>query len=54
MKKQNMIIDNNSSNALLSDIRKMLEESRSSIAVSVSAALTMLYWRIGKETMKKC
>ena len=32
---------------LLGDIRKMIEESRASVAVAVNAGLTMLYWRIG-------
>lgn len=33
---------------LLNDIRLMIEETRSSIAVTVNAGLTMLYWQIGK------
>ncbi len=36
------------SNKLLGEIRKMIEDSRSYVAVSVNASLTMLYWRIGK------
>ena len=36
------------SNKLLGEIRNMIEDSRSSVAVSVNASLTMLYWRIGK------
>jgi predicted nuclease of restriction endonuclease-like (RecB) superfamily len=32
---------------LLSDIRKMIDESRSAVAVTVNVGLTMLYWRIG-------
>ncbi len=48
MSKENQISKNNSSNGLIGDIRKMIEESRLSVAVSVNAALTMLYWRIGK------
>lgn len=34
--------------ALISDIRRMIDETRASVAVSVNAALTMLYWRIGQ------
>lgn len=48
MNKQNMIIDNNSSNGLFFDIRKMIETSQSFVAVSVNAALTILYWEIGR------
>lgn len=32
---------------LLGDIRKMIEETRASVAATVNAGLTMLYWRIG-------
>lgn len=32
---------------LLGDIRKMIEETRSAVAATVNAGLTMLYWRIG-------
>lgn len=32
---------------LLGDIRKLIEETRSAVAVTVNASLTMLYWRIG-------
>lgn len=34
--------------ALTQDIRKLIEEARSTIASTVNAALTMLYWRVGK------
>ena len=34
-------------NRLLGDIRKMIEETRSAVAVTVNAGLTMLYWKIG-------
>lgn len=33
---------------LLNDIRLMIEETRSKVAVTVNAGLTMLYWRVGK------
>ena len=33
---------------LLGDIRRMIEEARSAVAVTVNVGLTMLYWRIGK------
>lgn len=36
------------SNALLGDIRHMIEETKNAVASTVNAALTMLYWRIGK------
>lgn len=35
-------------NVLVSDIRKMIDETRATVAVTVNAGLTMLYWRIGK------
>ena len=33
---------------LVADIRRMIEETRASVAATVNAGLTMLYWRIGK------
>jgi predicted nuclease of restriction endonuclease-like (RecB) superfamily len=33
---------------LLEDIRGLIEEARSAVAVTVNAGLTMLYWRIGQ------
>jgi Protein of unknown function (DUF1016). len=33
---------------LVADIRRMIEETRAAVAVTVNAGLTMLYWRIGK------
>jgi predicted nuclease of restriction endonuclease-like (RecB) superfamily len=33
---------------LLADIRLMIEETRSAVASTVNAGLTLLYWRIGK------
>ena len=38
---------------LLGDIRRMIEETRSAVAVAVNAGLTMLYWRIGKRINKE-
>lgn len=35
-------------NALFHDLRSLIEETRSIVATTVNAALTMLYWRIGK------
>ena len=37
-----------SSDELLGDIRRMIQEARSAVAVGVNAGLTMLYWRMGK------
>ena len=34
--------------ALISDVRRMIEETRASVAAAVNTGLTMLYWRIGK------
>ena len=33
---------------LVSDIRKMIDDARSAVAVTVNAGMTMLYWQIGK------
>lgn len=33
---------------LLEDLRRLIEETRQGVAATVNAALTMLYWRIGK------
>lgn len=33
--------------ALIGDIRRMIEETRSAVAVTINAGLTMLYWRVG-------
>jgi len=33
---------------LLEDLRRMIEEVRQGVAATVNAALTMLYWRVGK------
>lgn len=33
---------------LLSDLRSLIEETRATVATTVNAALTMLYWRVGK------
>lgn len=33
---------------LLEDLRRMIEETRQGVAATVNAALTLLYWRIGK------
>jgi len=33
--------------ALFKDVRSMIEEARSAVAVTVNAGLTMLYWKIG-------
>lgn len=34
--------------ALVQDIRRLIEEARAKVASTVNAALTMLYWRVGK------
>ncbi|MEW5786411.1 MAG: PDDEXK nuclease domain-containing protein [Pseudomonadota bacterium] len=36
------------SNALLGDIRGLIEQSRQQLAAAVNSAITMLYWRIGQ------
>lgn len=42
-----------SSMDLLGDIRHMIEQARSSVATTVNAALTSLYWRIGNRINKE-
>ena len=37
-----------SSSDLFADVRQMIEEARSTVAVAVNAGLTLLYWRIGR------
>lgn len=37
-----------SADPLIGDIRALIEETRSAVAVSVNAGMTLLYWRIGK------
>ena len=34
--------------ALLSDLRRLIEETRDAVAVAVNAGLTLLYWRVGR------
>lgn len=41
-------IRSSSSPVLLEDLRRMIEDTRHGVAVTVNAALTILYWRIGK------
>ncbi|MBS1258500.1 MAG: putative nuclease YhcG [Candidatus Scalindua arabica] len=43
-----MLTTQSESKVLFQDIRKLIDETRSSIAVAVNAGLTMLYWKIGK------
>ena len=38
---------------LLGDIRRLIEETRSAVATTVNAGLTMLYWRIGKRVSEE-
>lgn len=37
-----------SADPLIGDIRTLIEETRSAVAVTVNTAMTLLYWRIGK------
>lgn len=37
-----------SADPLIGDIRALIEETRSAVAVTVNAGMTLLYWRIGK------
>ncbi len=40
--------DENAHPALFQDVRSLIEQSRSQVAVAVNATLTMLHWNIGK------
>lgn len=42
------IIKNNSGQALFTDIARLIDESKSYVAYTVNASLTILYWKIGK------
>jgi len=39
--------------ALFHELRSLIEETRSTVATTVNAALTMLYWRVGKRISKE-
>lgn len=41
-------IDLSASDTLLSDIRRIIEDTRSSIAATVNTGLTLLYWHVGQ------
>ena len=45
-KRELELASNNS--LLVSDVRQMIEETRSMVATAVNAGLTVLYWNIGK------
>ena len=37
----------------ISDVRRMIEESRASVALTVNAGLTLLYWKLGQRIQKE-
>jgi hypothetical protein len=37
--------------ALVEDLRRLIAEARRSVAATVNAGLTLLYWRIGKRIL---
>jgi predicted nuclease of restriction endonuclease-like (RecB) superfamily len=39
--------------SLLGDIRRLIEDARAAVAVTVNAGLTMLYWRIGERIRRE-
>ncbi|NJL59310.1 MAG: DUF1016 domain-containing protein [Desulfobacteraceae bacterium] len=41
-------IENKGLGGIFEDIRKLIEETRQSVATAVNAGLTMLYWKIGR------
>ena len=38
---------------LINEVRQMIKETRSAVAATVNAGLSMLYWRIGKRINKE-
>ena len=34
--------------SLVADLRRMIDETRSAVAVAVNVSLTFLYWRVGQ------
>ncbi len=38
---------------LISDLRQMIDEARSAVAVTVNISLTLLYWRVGVRINKE-
>ena len=40
-------LEPNPGTALLADIRQLIEETRTAVAVTVNSNLTLLYWQIG-------
>ena len=38
----------NSVNNVFTDIRKLIEQTRHQVAVSVNAGMTLMYWQIGE------
>ena len=47
-KMANLTEESNSASQLMHEIQQLIEQSRSSVAVTVNAGLTMLYWQIGR------
>lgn len=41
-------VENKGLGGIFEDIRKLIEETRQSVATAVNAGLTMLYWKIGR------
>lgn len=39
--------------ALIQDVRRIIEETRASVAEAVNTGLTMLYWRIGRRVRQE-
>jgi hypothetical protein len=39
--------------ALIADLRELIAEARQSVAATVNAGLTLLYWRIGKRIVNE-
>ena len=43
-----MLQDTPQSDILVGDLRQLIEDARTAVAITVNAELTMLYWKIGK------
>ena len=47
-KKQDLAKHEATPPTLLDDLRRMIDETRQGVAATVNAALTLLYWRVGR------
>ncbi|MFZ2657319.1 MAG: DUF1016 N-terminal domain-containing protein [Victivallales bacterium] len=51
--KSSTMLKSTDAGTLVSDLRKIIDETRTTVAVAVNASLTFLYWRVGKRINKE-